>query len=111
MSVMRLESTYGGNQMIERLTTIVGFCEGVSALCLFLIAMPMKYLLGEPEMVTIVGTIHGALFVAYLGALMLGVGNHWNSRAFIHGFFAASIPGAPFWFDGQLKSGKYSLAE
>jgi len=51
------------------------------------------------------------LFVAYLGALMLGVGNHWNSRAFIHGFFAASIPGAPFWFDGQLKSGKYSLAE
>ena len=95
--------------MIVRLTTIVGYCEGVSALCLFLIAMPIKYLLGQPEMVTVVGTIHGGLFVGYIGALMLGVGNHWNKWAFIHGFFAASIPGAPFWFDGQLKSGKYAV--
>ena len=109
MSVLRLQQTDGGNQMIERLTTIIGYCEGVSALCLFFIAMPVKYLLGKPEMVTIVGTIHGGLFVAYLGALMLGVGNHWNKLAFIHGFFAASIPGAPFWFDGQLKKGKYAL--
>ena len=59
--------------MIERLTTIVGYCEGVSALCLFLIAMPVKYMLGQPELVTIVGSIHGALFVAYIGALILGV--------------------------------------
>ena len=82
--------------MIERLTTIVGYCEGVSALCLFLIAMPVKYILGQPELVTIVGSIHGALFVAYIGALILGVGNYWNKKALIHGFFAASIPGAPF---------------
>ena len=95
--------------MIERLTTIVGYCEGVSALCLFLIAMPVKYMLGQPELVTIVCSLHGALFVAYIGALILGVGNYWNKKALIHGFFAASIPGAPFWFDGQLKSGKYSL--
>ena len=100
----------GGNQMMERLTTIVGYCEGASALCLFVIAMPIKYLLGEPEMVTIVGSIHGGLFVAYVGALMLGVGRYWDKRALIHGFIAATIPGAPFWFDGQLKSGKYQLS-
>ena len=38
--------------------------EGVSTLVLFGIAMPLKYFAGLPLAVRIVGSLHGALFVA-----------------------------------------------
>ncbi|DAC30282.1 MAG TPA: DUF3817 domain-containing protein [Candidatus Poseidoniaceae archaeon] len=95
--------------MIPRLTTLIGYTEGISALCLFFIAMPMKYFFGQPEVVTVVGSLHGGLFVAYIVILMAGVGGHWNKLAVLHGFIAASIPFGPFWFDGKLKAGKYAL--
>lgn len=44
----------------------IAFAEGVSFLILLLIAMPMKYFFGMPMAVTIVGGIHGFLFVAFV---------------------------------------------
>ncbi len=106
---MWLKQADGGSQMIQLLATVVGYLEGISAICLFFIAMPMKYFYGLPEAVTVVGSIHGALFVGYIGTLIIGVGNHWSRLAVIHGFIAATIPFGPFWFDGQLKRGKYIM--
>lgn len=40
--------------------------EGLSYLLLLLIAMPLKYLLGLPLAVRIVGGVHGALFILLL---------------------------------------------
>ena len=40
--------------------------EGVSFLVLLLVAMPLKYLANMPMAVTIVGGLHGILFVAFL---------------------------------------------
>lgn len=42
-----------------------GYFEGISLLVLLFIAMPMKYWFDIPEAVSIVGSIHGALFVTY----------------------------------------------
>ena len=56
---MWLKQADGGSQMIQRLATVVGYLEGISAICLFFIAMPMKYFYGLPEAVTVVGSIHG----------------------------------------------------
>lgn len=42
-----------------------GYFEGVSLLVLLFIAMPLKYWFNVPEAVRIVGSIHGALFIAY----------------------------------------------
>ena len=43
----------------------VAFAEGISFLVLLLIAMPLKYWAGLPIAVTIVGGLHGVLFVAF----------------------------------------------
>ena len=44
----------------------IAFAEGVSFLVLLLIAMPLKYFAGLPLAVTVVGSLHGVLFVAFI---------------------------------------------
>ena len=44
----------------------IAFAEGVSFLVLLLIAMPLKYLANWPIAVTIVGGLHGLLFVGFV---------------------------------------------
>lgn len=50
---------------VERL----GRIEGYSWLLLLFVAMPMKYGLGMPMAVRIVGSLHGGLFVAFVAVL------------------------------------------
>lgn len=85
-----------------------GLVEGVSALILFFIAMPLKYLSGMPELgkeaVFWVGSIHGALFVAY--ALITFVA--WGQGAITFKLVclaagASIVPFGPFVLDGVLK--------
>lgn len=45
---------------------LTGILEGLSFIVLLAIAMPLKYLAGKPEMVSIVGMVHGVLFVLYI---------------------------------------------
>ena len=42
------------------------FVEGISALLLFFVAMPLKYGFGMPEAVRVIGMAHGLLFVAFI---------------------------------------------
>ena len=96
---------------MKRLVSFVSYLEGISALLLFAVAMPVKYIGGEPALVSVVGAIHGALFVAFVSLLLYGVGRHWNMTALLHGFVAAIVPAGPFLFDGMLVSGEYDLSE
>ncbi|MEO5948239.1 MAG: DUF3817 domain-containing protein [Chitinophagaceae bacterium] len=43
----------------------VALAEGISFLVLLVIAMPLKYFADMPMAVTIVGSLHGILFVAF----------------------------------------------
>lgn len=43
----------------------IAFAEGVSFLVLLFVAMPLKYFANLPMAVTIVGGLHGVLFVAF----------------------------------------------
>ena len=45
---------------------LTGILEGISFIVLLAIAMPLKYMAGKPEMVSIVGMAHGVLFVLYI---------------------------------------------
>lgn len=45
--------------------------EGASLIALLLIAVPLKRLAGIPEAVSIIGPIHGGLFLWTLGILLL----------------------------------------
>lgn len=48
---------------------MTALAEGSSFLLLLFVAMPMKYLMGMPRVVTVVGAIHGVLFLLYIGQL------------------------------------------
>ena len=53
------------NSDIGRLR-LIAFLEGISFIVLLFIAMPLKYMADEPQMVKIVGGIHGLLFVLFI---------------------------------------------
>jgi integral membrane protein len=87
----------------------VGITEGLSYLILLLVAMPLKYAMGQPLMVSIVGGIHGGLFVAYL--LLAAVATwyyKWNVGMFVQAFVASLVPIGTFWFDRKLKDADVS---
>ncbi|MFM7671057.1 MAG: DUF3817 domain-containing protein [Bacteroidota bacterium] len=74
--------------------------EGYSYLALLGIAMPLKYLADLPMSVTIVGSIHGFLFVA-MGILALDVKKEAKhpSMWIITAFLASIIPFGTFYWD------------
>ncbi len=85
-----------------------GLVEGVSALVLFFIAMPLKYLSGMPELgkevVFWVGAIHGGLFVLYALITFVAWGQGALTAKLVGLAAAASIvPFGPFLIDGVLK--------
>lgn len=82
---------------------LLGIVEGVSTLLLFFVAMPLKYLADMPMAVTVVGTIHGGLFVALV--VMLGIGIQrvpMPPRLAAMGVVGAIFPFGPFIVDRKL---------
>lgn len=77
--------------------------EGISTLVLFGIAMPLKYFAGMPMAVRIVGSLHGALFVALVLMLLVAIRKVPISLGLAAaGMVAAVIPGGPFLLDRRL---------
>lgn len=82
---------------------VVGFLEGISFLVLLGIAMPLKYLLGQPEAVRIVGMAHGLLFVAYvLLVLQVSLERGWSWKRALLSLAVSIIPFGTFWADKKL---------
>lgn len=91
---------------IARVRTI-GRMEAVSFLLLLGVAMPLKYLAGQPMAVTIVGWIHGTLFIA----LAMVTFAAWTNRQLSFGqaclvAIASLIPCGPFLIDRKLRGGR-----
>lgn len=77
--------------------------EGISTLVLFGVAMPLKYFAGMPMAVRIVGSLHGALFVALVVMLLIAIRKVPISFGVAAaGIVAAVIPGGPFLLDRHL---------
>ena len=83
---------------------LVALLEGISAVLLFFVAMPLKYYFGMPEAVKMVGWAHGILFLLYI-AVMLQVKftMRWSFLWMIQAFVASLIPVGTFLLDIQLK--------
>jgi integral membrane protein len=87
---------------ISRLRT-VGIYEGISYLLLLGIAMPIKYMLGIPEVVKYVGWAHGVLFVLYMVALLqVTLVHRWPVLKVAAGVLASLLPFGPFVLDKKL---------
>lgn len=82
----------------------ISLAEGTSALLLFFVAMPLKYVFQIKQAVTVVGTIHGALFVAFcLALLAVWRSEKWSFTKVFTAFVAANLPFGAFWFESRLK--------
>ena len=82
---------------------LIAFFEGVSLLVLLGIAMPLKYLAGQPTAVRYVGMAHGLLFVAYVLLLIPGaIERRWSLGKTALALAASVVPFGTFWADRRL---------
>jgi integral membrane protein len=88
----------------EKWMRTVGSAEGSSFLLLLFLAMPIKYLGGNPILVHWLGPIHGGLFLLYL-ASSVAVARILNWRWFhlILALAASVVPFGPFIFEAWVR--------
>lgn len=82
---------------LTKQTFLVGHLEGVSFLVLLGIAMPLKYYFQMPKAVSIVGMLHGVLFVGFIYMLyqMYSEGG-WSMKKCLMAFLLSLIPFGTF---------------
>ena len=91
---------------------IVAFIEGISFLALLFVAMPMKYIWGNPIPVKIAGMTHGVLFIAFIGLLCLASIEHkWTWKYNFIAVLSSIIPFGTFFLDSDLKKKELNLVE
>tara|TARA_B110001450_G_scaffold37466_1_gene33320 strand:- start:4944 stop:5222 length:279 start_codon:yes stop_codon:yes gene_type:complete len=90
-----------------RLFRSISLLEGVSLLILLFVAMPLKYIWGNPEYVRVVGMAHGLLFIAYIiFAIMTKFKLNWKIKTLLIVFIASIIPFGTFYVDKKYLSSK-----
>jgi integral membrane protein len=78
----------------------IAICEGLSLLILLFIAMPLKYILHQPEYVRFVGMAHGLLFISYiLLAIALKRFEQWEWKKFTIISLASVVPFGTFYIE------------
>lgn len=83
---------------------VVSLIEGLSFLVLLGIAMPLKYFADIPTGVTLVGWIHGVLFVLYIAAVVhVTLTDGWSLKRVTGALIASLLPFGPFVFDARLR--------
>jgi integral membrane protein len=81
-----------------------GVAEGLSFLLLLFVAMPLKYVMGRPEAVRVVGMAHGILFIVYaVLVLSFARAQRWPGKLIGQGLLAAFLPFGPWWFDRKVR--------
>lgn len=82
----------------------IGVIEAISFLVLLGIAMPLKYAADIPEVVTVVGIIHGFLFTLYLLAILYAaIVRKLTIGLAMLATLAAFLPFGPFILDRKLR--------
>ena len=87
-----------------RILRRVSVVEGCSTLILFFVAMPLKYWADMPLAVTIVGALHGILFLGLVGLFIVAKDRvPLPLGLMLAGIFGAIIPFGPFVVDRSLR--------
>lgn len=83
----------------------VAMAEAASYLLLVAVAMPLKYLAGQPMAVRIIGSIHGLLFLVFCWALLqVLLRSKWPMSRCAFVMLISFIPVVPFFFDRQMQN-------
>jgi integral membrane protein len=76
---------------------VAAWITGVGLLVLVLVAMPLKYFFGQPQLVAIVGMTHGFLYMAYIVlTLLLAERCRWKPLDALLILVAGTVPFASF---------------
>ena len=85
---------------------LVGMIEGLSYLLLLFIAMPLKYIWGDPTLVRHIGMAHGVLWTALIVLILEAkISQGWTLRQAAVPVIASLLPFGPFWIDKRLRDG------
>lgn len=91
---------------------VSAIAEGISYLLLLFIAMPLKYAYGMPEAVRLVGSLHGGLFVVFIGLLAaVYLKGTMTLKQCVMAFIASLLPFGAFVFDRHIKQRVSARAE
>jgi integral membrane protein len=83
----------------------VSLAEGVSFLVLLCIAMPLKYAAGLPITVTITGTVHGLLFIAYVVLALHGWRQQrWSIKRVVWVLVMSVLPTGAFFAERSVRA-------
>jgi integral membrane protein len=83
---------------------VVAFAEGLSFLALLFVAMPLKYLAGQPPAVSVVGSLHGLLFLIFLAALYRAAAERaWRLPQILIAVTSAILPFGVLVLDRSLR--------
>jgi integral membrane protein len=94
-----------------RFFRFVALVEGITTLALFLIAMPLKYGVGNPVLVPPVGLIHGIAFLIYVLVMVVAMRRRgFSAREWMRTALAAFVPFGTFLNDPMLKRKQAILA-
>lgn len=98
-------------QKMIRWFRYVGMIEGLSLIALVGIAMPLKYGAGMDEVVSVVGMIHGVLYVLYMGIVAMNtLYVRWSWKWVLVATALAFIPFGFMMIDRKLKQMEASLS-
>lgn len=82
---------------------LIGLLEGSSFLALLFVGMPLKYLLGMPLAVRVLGSAHGFLFVAFVYLVIAAaLERSWPLRKTALALGASVVPFGTFAIDRSL---------
>ncbi|MEO8067809.1 MAG: DUF3817 domain-containing protein [Flavobacteriales bacterium] len=85
-----------------RFLRLTGFIEGLSAITLFFVAMPLKYGWHMPLAVKYVGWVHGILFILFMVAIArMRMAAQWPLKQVGIAFLASLVPFGTFWADAR----------
>ncbi|EDL65798.1 hypothetical protein BSG1_16120 [Bacillus sp. SG-1] len=88
---------------------MMGFIEGASLLILLFIAMPLKYIAGIPEAVSVVGALHGFFFILYLVVIAYTtIKVRWAFKWIFGSVLVAFVPFGNMMLDSRLKKNNFS---
>lgn len=93
------------NDAFRRYFLPISLAEGISFLLLLGLAMPLKYAAGLPIAVTIAGTVHGLLFIAYV---LLALGGwrrlRWTFRHAAWVLLMSVLPTGAFFAERSVRA-------
>ena len=85
-----------------KLFRMIALFEGLSYILLLFVAVPVKYYLGDPIYVKLLGMPHGILFVAYLDfALYFKQEQNWSMKTLTIILLGSVMPFGTFYLDNK----------